>query len=157
MTSETNNKIPILFLGIAVILLLSLFLAWASTRPPMLEDVKDLTVTVVHSDYFLEEMEAFVLPGELEEHDPFELELETNARTFGDALAPCGVFEFLYTTDEEGEPLTVLDGADGEYAGLYDGFVWRCYRNGELLEEPLDSLKIEDGDSFYFRIEEESD
>lgn len=152
MTSSTKNKTPVLFAGILVILVIAIFLCWASTQPQALEDVKEITVTVAHSDAYVEEMERTYAPEEVEAHNPYILELETTAKTFIEALEPYALLELLEETDDMGEPVTVITRADEEYVDNYRGYAWVCYRNSELLEVPITELPIEDGDTFYFCI-----
>lgn len=155
MTSESTKKTPILYAGILVVLLIAVFVCWASTQPQALEDVKEITVTVAHSENFLLELEYKFSPEEAHERDPYVLEFETTAKTLMEALEPYALLELLEETDEMGETVTVIHCADGEYVEDYRGYSWFCYRNSELLEEPLHDLPIEDGDTFYFCIASE--
>lgn len=155
MTSESDRKNPILFAGILAVLLISVFVCWASTRPQALEDVKELTITVAHSDDFIRELEHTSDPLEVLARDPFVIEFETTARTLPEAIAPYGLLEFTEQTDDMGEPFLVISAADGEYADQYRGYAWFCYYNSELLEQSLHTLSIQDGDSFYFYTDSE--
>ena len=150
-----NKKLTALSLGTVAVLLLALFLAWASTGPQALERVKEITVTVSHSDDFIRELEHVSDPVEVLARDPFVMEFETTAKTFPEAIAEYGLMEFLVETDAMGEPVLVLSAADGEYADHYRGYAWFCYYNGEFLEEPIGTLPIKDGDSFYFYTDSE--
>lgn len=152
MTSASNKKTRILFSGILVILLLAVFLCWASTQPQALEEVKELTITVAHTDAYIQELEQTYAPEEVEAHNPYILEFETTARTLMEALEPYALLELQEETDDMGEPVTVITRADEEYVDNYRGYAWVCYRNSELLEAPITELPIEDGDTFYFCI-----
>lgn len=148
-TTERKKRSTVAF-GILVVLLIAVFVCWASTQPQALEEVKELTVTVAHSDNFIQELEYMYAPDEAEARDPYILEFETTAKTLLEALEPYGLLELNEKTDELGERHAVVAAADGEYAEFYQGYVWYCYYNGELLEAPLEDLSIHDGDRFYF-------
>lgn len=152
MTSESTKKTPILFAGILVVLLIAAFVCWAATGPQVLESVKELTITVAHSDNFLLELEHMYAPGDIGERDPYVLEFETTAKTLMEALKPYALLELREEINDMGEPVTVIACADEEYVDNHSGYAWVCYRNSELLEDPIVALPIEDGDSFYFCI-----
>ncbi len=153
--ASQNNKITLISLGILVVLLLAVFVCWAATGPQALESVKEISVTIAHSDDFIRELEHISTPEEVAARDPFVMEFETTARTFPEAIAPYGLMEFLQQTNDVGEPSLILSAADGEYADQYRGYAWFCYYNSDLLEEPLDTLLLEDGDKFYFYTDSE--
>lgn len=155
MTSESTKKTPIIFAGILIILMLAAFLAWASTQPQALEDVKELKITVAHSEDFIQALEYLHSNEEAEARDPFVLELETTAKTLLEALEPYSLLEVLEEADSDDKVKSVIHCADGEYINAYQGSAWYCYRNGELLEESLFDLPIKDGDTFYFYIASE--
>lgn len=155
MNEASQNKITLISLGILVILLIAVFVCWAATGPRALESVKEISVTIAHSEDFIRELEHISTPEEVAARDPFVMEFETTAKTFPEAIADFGLMEFLVETNDMGEPVLVLSAADGEYADFYRGYAWFCYYNSEPLEEPLDSLLLEDGDKFYFYTDSE--
>ena len=133
-----RKKLTALSLGLLAVLLLAAFLCWAATDPQALESVKEITVTVTHSEEFL--------AGD-EEAEPFEVTFETTARTLTAAMEDRE--ELLFVPDREGMTLVT---ADGETADLYRNQRWVCYQSGELLEESLDEHELEDGDAYYFYL-----
>ncbi len=147
-----NKKITVISMGILAVLAIAVFVCWAATQPQALEPVKEITVTVAHSDDFLLELEALYGPELAEEHDPYVLEFETTARDLITAVEPYDVLEFYEQADDTGEYIPVAGAADGEFPDLYYGYVWLCYYNGEFLEEPLHTVELEDGDRFYFYL-----
>lgn len=148
-----NKKITVLSIGILVVLAMAVFVCWAATQPQALEPVKEITVTVAHSDEFVLELESLYGPEAAEERDPYVLEFETTARDLITAVEPYGVLEFYEQADDTGEYIPVVGAADGEYAEIYYGYAWLCYYNSEPLEDPLHTLEIEDGDRFYFYLD----
>lgn len=142
-----EKKMTAIAIGILVVLAIALFLCWASTQPQALESVKEITITVAHSDDFVKDAEVSDSEEESDENDPFVLEFETTAKTLGEAVEGRNVLEFT-----QGREQTVVAAADGEYADFYHNQYWLCYFDGEPLEEPLDTYPIEDGDSFYFYL-----
>ena len=136
--ASDNKKITIISVGILVVLALAALVCWASFQPQALEPVKEITVTVTHSDSFL--------AGD-DDAEPFELTFETTAKTLVDAFKDR--HELLFVYREDGMALGV---ADGEMADFYHNQHWRCYLGGEVLEEPFDVHKLEDGNSYYFYL-----
>ena len=136
--ASENKKITAVSIGILVVLALAIFVCWASFRPQALERVKEITVTVKHSDAYL--------AGE-ENAEPFELTFETTAKTLADAFSDRHELLFVYR-----EGGMVVGVADGEMADFYHNQAWRCYLDGEILEETFDVHRIEDGDSYYFYL-----
>lgn len=142
-----QKKLTTIGIGILAVLAISLFLCWASTQPQALESVKDITITVTHSENFVQVAEISDNEDNAGETGPFVLEFETTAKTLGQAVEGRNVLEFALDGDQ-----TVVAAADGEYANYYYNQYWLCYFDGERLEEPLDTYPIEDGDSFYFYL-----
>lgn len=136
--ASDNKKINIISVGILVVLALAALVCWASFQPQALEPVKEITVTVNHSDAYL--------AGD-EDAEPFELTFETTAKTLADAFE--GRHELLFVYRQDG---MVLGSADGEMADFYHNQYWRCYLDGEVLEETFDVHEIEDGNSYYFYL-----
>lgn len=136
--ASDNKKITALSLGILAVLLIAVFVCWAATDPQALESVKEITVTVTHSEAFL--------AGD-EEAEPFVLELETTAKTLGAALEPYELLELLEEPDG-----VYIAAADGEYADSWRGQAWVCFFGGDPLEDTVDVHPIEDGDAYYFYL-----
>lgn len=147
MTESKTNKTLVVVIGILVVLALAAFVCWASTQPQALESVKDITITVTHSEDFLKANNPIESGDQTGETDPFVVEFETTAKTLGAAVDGMGVLEFIPYQDQ-----MVVAAADGEYADFYHNQYWLCYYDGEAMEEPLDTYPIEDGDCFYFYL-----
>ena len=137
------NKKTVIALGIVGALLLAVFVCWASTGPQALESVKELTVTVTHSDAYLQALA-------LEEDEPLELTFRTTAKTLALALAERPEFT-LAQTDEGAE----LAAADGGAADPLLNLRWVCYFDSKALDTPLDGQTITDGDKYYFYLKED--
>lgn len=150
-----NKKITALSVGVLVLLLIALFLCWAATKPQALENVKEISVTIAHSDDFIRELEHIYDPAVALARDPFVMTFETTAKTLPEALAPYELLEFVEQPNHAGGSAFVLSAADGEYAAQYRGYAWFCYYNGEPLKEPLHTLSLQDGDRFYFYTDSE--
>lgn len=140
--ASDNKKITVISVGILVVLALAVFVCWASFQPQALEPVKEITVTVTHSDAY---------NGYDEYAEPFELTFETTAKTLADAFADR--HELLFVHREDG---AVVGVADGEMADFSRNQYWLCYLDGEVLEETFDRHEIEDGDSYYFYLASEN-
>lgn len=136
--ASENKKINLISIGILVVLVLAIFVCWASFQPQALEPVKEITVVVNHSDAFL---------GYDELAEPFEISLETTAKTLTDAFRDR--HELLFLWREEG---VVLGSADREMADFYQNQAWVCYLDGEILEDTFDVHRIEDGNTYYFYL-----
>ena len=144
-----SKKITAISVGILAVLLLAVFVCWASTQPQALESVKEITVTVVHSENFLPLNEEDGAEDSEDEEDDgrLVLELKTTARTLAAALEPYELLELL----EEPDGMYIA-AADGEYADNWRGQAWICYTNGEALEDTVDVHTIRDGDAYYFYL-----
>lgn len=140
--ASDNRKITIISVGILIVLALAALVCWASFQPQALEPVKEITVTVTHSEEYL--------AGD-EEAEPFELTFETTAKTLVDAFQDR--YELLFVSLQDG---MVLGVADGEMADFSQNQNWLCYLDGEILEESFDVHEIEDGNCYYFYLVSEN-
>lgn len=130
---EQEKKTNIILAAVVVVLILCVLVCWAATKPRALDEVKEITLTVYHTD---ESVSDFTL--------------RTTARTLAEALTAAGIIEgvetedglFVYVVDGE-----TVDGANGRY--------WVSLVNGEETEQTADALPIEDGDhyTYYTQIE----
>jgi len=136
--ASENKKITAVSIGILVVLSLAIFACWASFKPQALEPVKEITVVVNHSDTFV---------GYDELAEPFEVSLETTAKTLTDAFRDR--HELLFLWRQEG---VVVGSAHGEMADFYHNQAWICYLDSERLEESFDVHRIEDGNTYYFYL-----
>jgi len=146
MNSSTDKKkLPIILLGIWIVLGISLFVCWASTQPQALEEVKEITIVVNHSEDYLAELASMS-----EDEDPestLEFTFETTRKTLGEAVDGMEILKFA-----NGSEQIIVAAADGEYADFDRGEYWLCYYDNEAMEKPLDTYPIEDGDAFRFYL-----
>ena len=150
MNPSNNKKITAVSLGILMTLLLAVFVCWASFQPQALESVKEITVTVNHSEDFIplsKNEDTWEDDEDAEDDEPFVLEIETTAKTLAAALEPYELLELL----EEPEGVYIA-AVDGEYANDDRGQAWICYTNGEKLEDTVDIHPIRDGEAYYFYL-----
>lgn len=124
------NKIPVILVGAVLTVLLAALVCWASFRPMALEDIRDITVNVTHSDGGVATLEM---------------------TTIEDTLWDIPEFHDLVETDEGGYGLyiTVMD---GEAANTDAGQYWRYDLNGEWTDYAPETQVITDGDVFDFYI-----
>lgn len=150
MNPSNNKKITAVSLGILMTLLLAVFVCWASFQPQALESVKEITVTVNHSEDFIplsKNEDTWEDDEDAEDDEPFVLEIETTAKTLAAALEPYELLELLEEPDS-----VFIAAADGEYADYSRGQTWICYFEGKPLEDTVDVHPIQDGDSYYFYL-----
>lgn len=130
---EQEKKTNIILAAVAVVLILCVLVCWAATKPRALDEVKEITLTVYHTD---ESVSDFTL--------------RTTARTLAEALTAAGVIEGVDT--EDGLFVYVVD---GETADGANGRHWVNLVNGEESDRTADALPIEDGDHFtYYTLTE---
>ena len=126
--SEAKKKRFFMLAGAVVTVALAALVCWAATGPRALENVKELTVNVEHTD-----------------GNVTVLEFRTTERYLYDALAP---YELISGVDTE-TGLFITE-VDGEAAEGYNGRLWAYVINGGEPEFPIESQPIEDGDTVAF-------
>ena len=118
-TPSQRKKTTAVYAAVVIVLAIAAFVSWASFRPRALESVKEITVYVRHTDYYLESIaevpadEDEATPAEAEadgkagkdaeDDDPslFTLTFETTARYLDEALEPSGVLEYWVPEESE--------------------------------------------------------
>lgn len=128
-----QKKTNIILAGAAVILALCVLVCWAAFKPRALDEVKEITLTVYHTD---ESVNDFTI--------------RTTARTLAEALLAEEIIEGVETEDG----LFVFS-VDGETADGTNSRYWVSLVNSEENDTPADELSIADGDHFtYYTIVE---
>ena len=123
-----QRKTTIITIAIVAVLVIAALVCWASFRPQALEGVKQISVTVTHTDGSVRE-EAF----------------ETTAQVLADALE--GHIEI---DGEDSEYGLFVKTVDGEYADDTQGVYWMFDVNGAMGEYGVDSQPVADGDAYSF-------
>lgn len=123
-----QKKTIIVAIAIVVVLVIVAFVCWASFRPQALEGVKEISVTVTHTD------------GSTRTED-----FETTAQYLADALD--GHIEI---DGEDSEYGLFVRTVDGEYADDTQGVYWMFNVNGVMSEYGVDAQPVADGDVFSF-------
>lgn len=123
---KKQNKI-ILAVAAFCVVVIALFAVWKLTRPEPQAGSKQVTVEVVHGD------------GETT-----EFTYQTDLEYLGELLK-----EEELISGTESEYGMFVDTVDGETADYYaDGSWWALYCNGEMSELGVDSVVIQDGDTY---------
>ena len=123
------KRVPVMA-GIIAVLLLAALVCWASLKPRALENVKEITVSVVHSDGYIR-TETY----------------ETTAPFFFDALNPLHLFGLEWRENN-----ILLPTVDGESVEDPENEIWVYSVNGHYSELPMEEQPVEDGDKFVFYI-----
>ena len=123
-----QKKTTIILVAVAVLLIIAALVCWASFRPKALEGVKEITVTVTHTD------------GSTRTE-----EIETTAQYLAEALEPYALLE-----GEETEYGLFVKTVDGEYADDTQSTYWMFDVNGAMGEYGVDTQPIADGDTYAF-------
>ena len=123
-----QKKTTLITVAIVVVLVIAALVCWASFRPQALEGVKEISVTVTHTD------------GTTRTE-----EFETTAQVLSDALD--GHIEI---DGEESEYGLFVKTVDGEYADDTEGVYWMFDVNGAMGEYGVDSQPVTDGDAYSF-------
>ena len=123
-----QKKTTILVVAIAVVLVIAALVCWAAFRPQALEGVKEITVTVNHSD------------GSARTE-----EIKTTEQYLAGALEP---YDLIH--GEESEYGLFVTEIDGEIADGSDGNYWVYTVNGVDAEYGVDTQPIADGDTYVF-------
>ncbi len=125
MTQKTNKIISLtLALLVTVSLLLSLSACGKDAAPT--SESKKVSVTVEIVD---------------DKGEKTTLNLETEKATLADALVEKGVVEY-----NSGGLYTVINGITADYN--QDGAWWCITKDGTIVNEGMNTLKLEDGDKF---------
>ncbi len=127
-TASTQKKTRIISAGIAVVLLIAVFVCWASTKPMALEGVKTITIVVNHSN-----------------GSTLTETFETTARVLFEAL-----IDHVDIVGVETDFGLFVTTVDGEYFDGSDGTYWALYINEEKAEYGVDAQPIANGDVFCF-------
>ena len=123
-----QKKTTIIAIAIVVFLVIAALVCWASFRPQALEGVKDITVTITHTD------------GTTRTE-----EIETTAQYLAEALEPYDLLE-----GEDSEFGLFVKTVDGEYADDAEGVYWMFNVNGAMGEYGVDTQPVADGDTYDF-------
>ena len=123
-----QKKTTIILAAVVVVLVIAALVCWASFRPQALEGVKEISVTITHSD------------GTTRTE-----EFETTAQYLADALEPYELLE-----GEDSEYGLFVTSVDGEYADSAEGVYWMFDVNGAMGEYGVDSQPVADGDVYSF-------
>ena len=123
-----QKKTTIIAIAIVVVLVIAALVCWASFRPQALEGVKDITVTITHTD------------GTTRTE-----EIETTAQYLAEALEPYDLLE-----GEDSEFGLFVKTVDGEYADDAEGVYWMFNVNGAMGEYGVDTQPVADGDTYDF-------
>ena len=123
-----QKKTTIIAIAVVVVLVIVALVCWASFRPQALEGVKEISVTVTHSD------------GSARTED-----FETTAQYLADALE--GHIEI---EGEDSEYGLFVKTVDGEYADDTQGTYWMFDVNGAMGEYGVDTQPVADGDVYSF-------
>ncbi len=123
-----QKKTTVIVIAVAVVLVIAALVCWASFRPQALEGVKDVTVTVTHTDGTV-----------------VTEEFETTAQVLSDALDGHIAIE-----GENTEYGLFVKTVDGEYADDTAGTYWMFNVNGAMGEYGVDSQPVADGDTYDF-------
>ena len=109
-TMSKQKKISVISYALAAFFLIVILVCWASSRPQVLEGVKNITVTVMHAN-----------------GDTLTEEIDTTAKYLSEAMLDHIDFYGVYLEDE-GLFITIVD---GEYADPSRGYRWIVNVNGE--------------------------
>ena len=123
-----QKKTTIITIAVVVVLVTAFIVCWASFRPQALEGVKEISVTVTHTD------------GSTRTED-----FETTAQYLADALE--GHIEI---EGEDSEYGLFVKTVDGEYADDTQGTYWMFDVNGAMGEYGVDTQPVADGDVYSF-------
>ena len=123
-----QKKTTIISIAVVVALVIIALVCWASFRPQALEGVKNITVTVAHSN------------GTTRTE-----EFETTAQYLADALV-----DHIEIDGEESEFGLFVKTVDGEYADDAQGVYWMFDVNGAMGEYGVDTQPVADGDVYSF-------
>ncbi len=123
-----QKKTTIIVAAIAVVLVIAALVCWASFRPKALEGVKEISVTITHTD------------GTVRAED-----IETTAQYLSEALEPYDLLE-----GEDTEYGLFVKTVDGEYADDTEGTYWMFDVNGAMGEYGVDTQPVADGDAYSF-------
>ena len=123
-----QKKTTIIAIAVVVVLVIVALVCWASFRPQALEGVKEISVTVTHTD------------GSARTED-----FETTAQYLADALE--GHIEI---EGEDSEYGLFVKTVDGEYADDTQGTYWMFDVNGAMGEYGVDTQPVADGDVYNF-------
>ena len=123
-----QKKTTIIAIAVAVVLVIAALVCWASFRPQALEGVKNISVTITHTD------------GSTRTE-----EFKTTAQYLADALE--GHIEI---DGEESEYGLFVKTVDGEFADDAQGVYWMFDVNGSMGEYGVDTQPVADGDVYSF-------
>ena len=123
-----QKKTTVIVIAVAVVLVLAAIVCWVSFRPQALEGVKDITVTVTHTDG------AVVTE-----------EFRTDEEYLADALEG-----HISIEGEDSEYGLFIKTVDGEYADDTAGTYWMFNVNGAMGEYGVDTQPVADGDTYEF-------
>lgn len=123
-----QKKTTIIVAAVVVVLVIAALVSWASFRPKALEGVKEISLTITHTD------------GSTRTED-----IETTAQYLAEALEPYDLLE-----GEDTEYGLFVKTVDGEYADDTQSTYWVFTVNGEEGMYGVDTQPIADGDAYSF-------
>ena len=134
MSSMTKQKkINIMSAAVAVVLVITALVCWAAFRPQALEGVKNITVTVMHSN------------GTTRDE-----KIDTTAKYLADAIADYIDIYGEYPEEDEGLFVYVVD---GEFADPSRGCYWMLNVNGEPAKYTVNTQPVVDDYIYTFYTE----
>ena len=121
-----KNKNKIITAVVLIVLLVGAFLAWTVLRPSGTDEVKSVTVTVIHADA---------------SENVFEV--STGLENLGDLLTKTGI-----ASGTEGEYGLYITTVDGETADESQQQWWCITKAGEEVATGADGVILADGDKY---------
>ena len=125
-----QKKLPVIWAGVLVVLLLAALVCWASFDPMALQDVRHITVAILHKNGQVNVLELDTTESALFDIQELADLTETDESTYG----------------------VYIKAMDGEDALTEEGEYWRYDLNGDWTDYAPEEQPIEDGDAFVFYI-----